>query len=709
MKTASWRCLASVIVAVWLASPGGVQDRARESAAEPAEDTSSAASPESSSPASSGAPGGGSSSGSSTGAEAEPESDWVETITVIGSGSDGGTLGGIDLKELPVSSMIVNRQEIARIKFVDPDEFLDRIPGESQVRNLRIPQGGKSYTTPLVDGLPLGSPYRGATQDITDVNSFDIERIEIIKGPASALYASNSFGGTINVITRVPPQEREARVWIEGGDFSRVRAGAHATGTIGDVGYFVDANTQEADGLRETFQNNRDQLSAKAIYSPTTATRLIARGERIDRDEVFPGDLLQSEFDQDPSQVGRVRGANEEVESTLLSLKLEQRIGSRGLLEAGHVSRNEESVGIARFSGPNATELDDTTLKIMYGHDFGVWGSRLIVGFERFEGDTDFRAFDLDANGSLTDIVNDSSDSGVDIMSYFGQYSFTPREDLTVTLGLRSEDVELTSTDRLAGAIVAEEFSKTVPKLGATYSLSDAHQVWGNYAEGFLTPDLDDLFIDRNANPNLRPEEAQNTEVGFRGAVGMLRYEASIYHTDITNFIVSEEIVDEQGNELLSLTNAGQVNVRGLEAVVEYQVSRQVSLGLSYTYARNVYDRFIDDGEDLSGNRISRSPDHHINLRAAYFPIDRLAVELEVDTFSGYFTNDDNDADPLGKFTRDERINLRVAYDFGPWQFWVHGLNLTDTLEDRVGFSRGRRTIRIIDGRNIYAGIGFRF
>ena len=635
--------------------------------------------------------------------------DWIETITVIGSGADGGTLGGFDLKELPVNSMVVNRQEIDRIKFVDPDEFLDRIPGESQVRNLRIPAGNKSYTTPLVDGLPLGSPYRGATQDITDVNAFDIERIEIIKGPASALYASNAFGGTINVITRRPPAEPEVRAWAEGGEFSRFRAGAHAGGTVGDVGYFVDANTQRTDGLRETFRNDRDQLSAKGVYTPTDRTRVLLRGERIERDEVFPGDLLPSELDEDPSQKGRVAGSDEEVESTLGSLKLEQAIGRRGSFEVGYVLRDEASEGLARFQGPNRSELEDETLKAWYAHQWDAASTHVIVGTERFDGATDFVAFDQADDGTILETIADSSDSGVEITSYFGQVSLAPRDDLTLTLGLRSEDVTLTSLDRLSGVALEASFSDTVPKLGLVWAPNGAQQIWFNYAEGFLTPDLDDLFVDRNANPDLLPEEAENIEVGVRGAIGMVRYEASLYHTDIDQFIVTEEVVDEQGVESLRFTNAGKVNVRGLEAVVEYQATDWVSLGLSYTYARNVFERFFDRGVDLSGNRLSRSPDHHVNVRAAFFPIDRLAVELEVDAYSDYFTNNDNDADPMGTFTRGERVNVRVAYDVGRFQLWLHGLNLTDTLEDRVAFSRGRRTIRIIDGRNIYAGVGFRF
>jgi len=107
----------------------------------------------------------------------------------------------MSLKSLPINTHIVGRAEIKRLRFVNPNEFLDRIPGETQVRNLRIPDGGKSYTIPMHDGMPLENPYEAATQRLDRVNTFDIQRVEIIKGPASALYPNNAFGGIVNVVS----------------------------------------------------------------------------------------------------------------------------------------------------------------------------------------------------------------------------------------------------------------------------------------------------------------------------------------------------------------------------------------------------------------------------------------------------------------------------------------------------------------------------
>ena len=208
-----------------------------------------------------------------TSLEGESSPNKLDSITVIGDQvSHDAEIGGTPAKELPLNIHVINRQEVERLQFVDPDELLDRIPGETQVRNLRIPNGAKGYTIPMADGIPLENPYEGATQRLDRINTSDIQRVEVIKGPASALYPNNALGGVINVVTRDAPLTPETTVWAEAGDFNRRRGGVSTGGTIDKVGYFFDINSRNLDGLRDGVQNDRDQLSGKFIYDPSDTT-----------------------------------------------------------------------------------------------------------------------------------------------------------------------------------------------------------------------------------------------------------------------------------------------------------------------------------------------------------------------------------------------------------------------------------------------------
>jgi len=650
---------------------------------------------------------------------ASVDNNYIETITVIGDAAyRGAQLGGVNLSALPLASHVVNRAEIERLRFVDPDEFLDRIPGETQVRNLRIPQGGKSYTVPLVDGVPLASPYEGATQDITTVNSFDIERIEIIKGPASALYPNNAFGGVINVVTRSAPDEFEGRAWIEAGSFNRLRTGVSAAGSGEKFGFFFDANTQNLDGLRDTFKNDRDQLSTKVIFSPSDDTEMFIRYEYLKRDEVFPGDLRANEFASDPTVKGATAGSMEAVNSHAVSFKLNQAFGKNDL-DASFVYRVENSVGDGRFSPPEEGKDQSLNAKALYRHDF--IGSTLTVGAEYFKGDIDTEEYaraDVEREGDIVVI----SKNDLKIASFFGQYSFDLGDDWNITAGLRHEEIDLNTYFPFNSASPIDEgqtYSKSyhfsAPKLGATYQASENILLWVGFSRGFLPPSVRDLYLNRpKANPDLQAEKASNIEFGVRGQLGEFSFNSSYYHTRISNFLVTED-----DGVIETTSNAGQVTVQGVETVLEYALSDQWKISATHTYAKNVYDVFFgadDDGDkDLSGNRLSRSPDHHVNTRIAWLPIEGLVLEAEGDFYTGYYTRDDNSIDPEGKFARGERLNFRATYNFGKWGLWFHALNLTDTLEDRVSYSPprgrrpGRRNFRIVDGRTFYAGISREF
>lgn len=631
----------------------------------------------------------------------------METISVIGRTTDVANLGGSDIKSLPIASMVVNSFEVQRLKFVDPDELLDRIPGETQVRNLRIPNGRKSYTVPLVDGLSLGSPYTGATQDITDVNGFNIHRVEIIKGPASALYPNNAFGGTINVVTRPPPKEVETRLWSEAGRYDRARLGGYTAGTLGNLGYFVDANTLSTEAYREQFENNRDQFSGAFYYQANDRTKINLRSEYVRRDEIFPGDLTQSAYDEDPSQF--INGSDQEIESQLTALKLEKNIFSNGVLDAGYVYRKQQTEGKSTRGEAGKSTTIDQDIKITYRHSLGAWDTQLIGGVQFFEDESKSRDDNILDGDGLTN-------GGIDITSVFSQVELHPTYKLGFTMGVRYESISLDSQDLLNNESNNAEFSKAAPKFGITYSLNDDSLLWLGYAEGFLTPSLSQLYDSDSGNEVLKPEEASDIEFGLRGssAAGGFHYDITYYDTDIDNYIV-ETIIGElpNGDDDVAYSNASKVNVSGVETVLEIILNDYWRFGLTHTYAKNTYKNYIDDdGENLSGNRIARSPDHHVNLRASVLPIEGLVIELELDDYSGYYTNDfegGQGSDPAGKFDRDERLNLRITYDNGPLELWFHALNMTDTKEDRVGYSRGRRTYRLVDGFTVYAGVGYTF
>ena len=639
--------------------------------------------------------------------QAKVQQNEIEVISILAKKNlEGAEIAGINVKELPINVHVVGLAEIERIRFVDPNEFLDRIPGETQVRNLRIPDGGKGYTIPLVDGLPLENPYEGATQRLDRVNTFDIAQVQVIKGPTSALYGNNAFGGVVNVITKDAPKQTQGQILIEAGNFDRSRLGVSLGGTASEVGFFFDANTRHLDGLRADSKNDKDQFSAKLIFSVNDELKVTARAEYLDEAVVARGDLTAEQITQDKRQAGSLSSSTDLQQSTF-ALKLEQYVEA-GLIEFSLLQREKDTIGLSRFRGPQDEYDVGQSLKFTYRHDLDF--GHLISGYELYDSEQETKRYarsDLELQGAYTEFKNELT-----IDAYFLQYHAEVFEALTLTAGARYEDIELTSSLFNEQA----QFSDLSTKVGVSYQLSKEHLIWASMSEGFYAPDLGDLYDFEEGNPNLDPEEMKNLEFGIRGYFGAWHYDSSVYHSEIKNYLVTQEFtrLNDSGleEEYEQVTNAGQVSLKGVESVIEY-IPQQTNwrFGITHTFNRNTYDSFVQStpgaSDDYSGKVMRRAPKHHVNARLAWLGKEDFTVELEADVYSHYYADHQNSEQ--SKFTRDPRINLRLDYQFKQWKFYLHALNLTDTLEDRATYSRDKMKFRTIDGKTLYLGATYQF
>ncbi|MBA3033290.1 MAG: TonB-dependent receptor plug domain-containing protein [Gammaproteobacteria bacterium] len=182
----------------------------------------------------------------------------------------------------PISGAVVNQQELEHLQLGNNLlELGKRVPGISLIRNMRIPDGGKLYTENRIDGM------RGTTTNtsiLDEVDPADIERIEVITGPASALYGSGAFGGTISVFTRQPPRDFQANLSQELGSWGFERTKAYAGGSFADgrVGFIVTGSTMDNDGWRkntapgasDAAAEHKDGLTLRTLVRPTDSTKL---------------------------------------------------------------------------------------------------------------------------------------------------------------------------------------------------------------------------------------------------------------------------------------------------------------------------------------------------------------------------------------------------------------------------------------------------
>ena len=638
------------------------------------------------------------------------------------------------LKELPASVSVLGTQDLETVRFVDSrKELLKRIPGFSMIRNLRIPFGGKNYTVNLVDGLATTSAFGSGSLGSPDkTNSFDVERIEVVKGPASALYGSHALGGVINVITRKPPEQPEYRLWGEGGMHDRKRGGFSAGGSSGALGYFLDANILDYEGWQDRSDNELKQASGKLLFNIDTSSTITVRGEYLDEFEENPGYLTVSDtgeevsddtahytngedFDDVDWKMAGVDDAYNDSQALSFSAKYERDLSNQSGFELAYGIRNTESEGPPSYNasgGFGSSDVTNHNLVGIYNHGFDLLRSKLIAGIDLLHSQSDSTTY---GGRSVESDIDQQWDIEAEVMSPFLQYEVSPLERVRLSLGARYDTVTYSAKGHKVSRGVrtdydeSTDFSNVSPKAGITVDLGFEQSLWLSYGQGFVAPSRTYLFVGSrgyDANPDLDPERANHYEVGLRGQLinSRLNYDITVYRTDIEDMLVADNNIDRY-------VNAGEIRIQGVETAMGYAVSDQWRFDLAYTYADNEYVDFVSGTSDYSDNSLSASPKHHLNARVTWMPIQGLSAELEWNSISSYYTNAGND-DPWGKENRPDLFNLRLSYQKGSWKLWAHVLNLLDEkYAERVSYSSSSMERSYTSGEplNAYVGLSYTF
>ena len=153
------------------------------------------------------------------------------------------------LESSPASVSVITREEIAAKRYSDVLEALREIPGvhmdqpgaRGSVSSIYLRGLDPNHTLVMVDGVRLNDTTndRGGSYDFSTLGIENVERIEIVRGPLSAVYGSDAIGGAINIITRRGGEAREVQLDLSGGRFGNRRALAGAWGRLGAADYSI--------------------------------------------------------------------------------------------------------------------------------------------------------------------------------------------------------------------------------------------------------------------------------------------------------------------------------------------------------------------------------------------------------------------------------------------------------------------------------------
>ncbi len=542
-------------------------------------------------------------------------------------------------------------------------DALRRVPGIAMARTSSIGsphtlfmRGGQgNYVRVLVDGIPLNEP--GGTVDFGRLTLDDVERIEVVRGPASVLYGSEAVTGVIQIFTRTGVGATRLQSEVGGGSFGTVRASLGGSGSIASLGWSLQADRHATDGVL-AFNNayRNDGISGALTFAPDARTdiRLTTR-------------YNSSMYQYPTGSAGALEDRNaERTEHRLLAgldvgRKWTSRLETRAQYSAMDLlpittdgsDAPGDTLGFYGYFAQGAVKrrlADVRTTMRMGTAQFVTLGGEWTRDQER---STSVSASEY---GDFPDALRAAREN----RAVYGQ-AHGERGPLTYTLGGRVDENSAFGSFRTA-------------RVGAGWRLSSALRLRASAGSAFKAPNFFENFAGgfTVGNPALRPETSRSADLGLevklaRGASLQLtgfaqRFKNLIQYNGAVAF-------GDPNYENIAAANAGGVE---LEAVLPPVLGVFAAVSHTWTATRVITAGFdtTATANFVSGGRLLRRPANVTTVQ-----LRRSVAQLGTFTVAAVRTGDREDRDfatwpagvvVLGAFTTvDVAADLRLPQALG--------------------------------------------
>lgn len=486
-----------------------------------------------------------------------------------------GTRGPASAASLPVTVTVVGRDALtAQERTSVLPTLSDLVPGLFVTQrgllgygvsdgaaggiNIRGMQSGSGRVMVLVNGHPQ---YQGIFgHAISDsYQTLGVERVEVVRGPASVLYGSNGMGGVVNLITRQAPAADGTRTDLHAawGSYGTFEASAANRLRAGKFHSAVGLSYARTDGHRPRLDFEQYNAYAHLGYDFSSRWQANAMADVTYFIAQYPGTTSAPLLD-----------AKQKITRGNASVSLDNDYGvTQGRVSLYHNWGDHKiNDGHAPTAAPRANLFrshDALTGLSAYQSLRPFAGHTLTLGFDwqRIRGEAwNRRISDGQRVGTSVDTVQHEVAGYVDL-----RQEFTPW--LTAEAGLRLDHHSQTGTT-------------LVPQGGVTLRLPHRAELRATVGKGFRNPTLRELYMWAPANADLKPERLVNYELSWsqRLADGRVRYGVNAYLLKADNLIQTAVIDGKPRN-----VNTGKATNYGLEAEAEWQVCGALSLATNHS------------------------------------------------------------------------------------------------------------------------------
>jgi outer membrane receptor protein involved in Fe transport len=682
--------------------------------------------------------------------ESETEIQVDEEIVVSGEKM------GRKLEETASSVAIFSAEELAEGTQKDLYEIVNRTANVGQSFgglgfNIRgIDQRGFGGTTnPTLSIFVDGGILNNVETFFGPLSTWDLEQLEIFRGPQSTTQGRNSLAGAIVLRSQRPTNEWDFKSRLLGGEEgSRQYAVAFGGPIIKDeLTFRVSGERREHDGFifNNFLQENADAHESdlyrfKLAYTPRNLDNLSILLSVVDSDSSGGEDSLDA-INTFAREVNYDTSGSEGVDMQIYSMEAEYVFNDRWSLnlqfstsESEHLRTEDIDNTPANFGVLDVEDINDNTtqeLRVNYTNN----RVRAMVGVYHTDEDTPGN-FDvtlpiafLDPSLPADIFVTRQSENiqAVENVAVFGEADWTLSERWTLTTGfrydqedrsiqLRNETEPLTPLPPPLDQLLApffgsdDNFSDTdfdafLPKLALTYAHSEqittGFSIQRAYRSGGSGNSLSGF------NFTFDPEFTTNYEAFLRtrSADGKWSTNLNIFYVDWTDQQVGTDAPTGLPNDTITV-NAGESRLQGLELEATYQAARGLDFFTAIGRSDSEFTNFVQDGVDFSGNAFPYAADWTATLGATYRHVNGFFGTANAAYTDDVFANVFNGPDTL--IENYTIVNLKLGWEMQQWGIFLEGRNLLD--EDYfTSLNRSTNFARAGDPRVVSLVVDFNF
>lgn len=653
------------------------------------------------------------------------------------------------LQNVPIAITAFDAESLAVNAISSLDEIAARTPGlVSTPRNPAQPlyfirgigsnlidAAAEASVVVFVDDVYIG---RGGGMNF---DLYDLQRIEVLRGPQGTLFGRNVVGGLIHVVTAKPEPEPSARIQATAGNFNRINLNAGFGGSISDELHGkIAVSSSTRDGyVRNTTTGSKlfdeDSRSARGqlrwlpnegldILLTADVTRERTNGDprkvlgEGDQFDISSPDPLTVEAREDGFQDRDIWGVSLNATAELGSVELTSITAYRHLDYSFFTDFLGVPLTPTTIGSLNA--IDEKSQQ--YTQEFRLaglaaegrleWVTGIYYIRERTQRD-DFLQQDFDAatGGAVLGLSGQvlfPQDNTTDGYAVFGEVTWHASDRLRLTAGARQswdeKDVRLQGIDVTQTGLpllppplqqefdisASESWKAFTPRFAIAFDAMDGVMLYASAARGYKSGGFQGIPTDGvSASVPYDPEFAWSYEAGVKSQFWNNRAQlnATVFLTDYTDLQVSQLI----GADRVVVGNAADAEVRGFELEWVTLLTPELRFTGSYGYLDATFDRFEAppaSGGDLSGNRLPRAPKHKLNLAVQYerpvpvLPEWRLLARLDWSYSDEFFFDPRNRTFPAGGDRQPsyDTLDARLAFSRadGRLELALWGKNLTD-------------------------------